>query len=173
MASKLKNLSSHTISNDIDGKSFSVGVIVSEYHENITGALLQGCIETLLKHGVDEKNIVVDFVPGAYELPSAAALFLQQYEFNAVICLGCVIKGDTDHDQYINQAVSNELMRLSTEMLTPVSFGLLTTNDLQQALDRSGGKHGNKGEECAMAALKMAALYQRHDVADDDASLYN
>jgi len=98
---------------------------------------------------------------------------LQQYEFNAVICLGCVIKGDTDHDQYINQAVSNELMRLSTEMLTPVIFGLLTTNDLQQALDRSGGKHGNKGEECAMAALKMAALYQRHDVADDDASLYN
>lgn len=174
MASNLKNLSKGATSLGIDGSNFAIGILVSEYHDHITNALRDGCLKVLLEHGVETDNIILDYVPGAYELPVAAAIMLENYELDAVICFGCVIKGDTDHDKYINQAVTNELMRLGSEMLTPVIFGLLTTNDEQQALDRAGGKHGNKGEECGAAALKMAAFYTRHGNFEEDGSpLFN
>lgn len=174
MASNLKNLSEGTSNIEVDGSDFAIGILVSDYHNHITNALRDGCLNVLAAHGVESENIIVDYVPGAYELPNAAAIFLEHYDLDAVICFGCVIKGDTDHDKYINQAVSTELTRLGSEMLTPVIFGLLTVDNEQQALDRSGGKHGNKGEECAAAALKMADFYRRHSGNEEDGStLFN
>lgn len=132
-----------------------VGIVVSEYHEEITNALLQSAVETLLKYEVKEENIVVDYVPGAYEMPLGALQLFQRHQVDAVITLGCVIKGETDHDKYINHAVAQGLMDLNLKYAKPFVFGLLTPNTMQQALDRAGGKYGNKGAECAIAALKM------------------
>ncbi len=174
MASKIKTLGTETSAN-IDGTAFHIGIVVAEYHEHITMKLRDGAVETLRKHGVREQNIVIEYVPGAFELPMAVALLHQSDYFDAIICLGCVIKGDTDHDVYINQAVTNELMRLSTDFIVPIQYGLLTTNTEQQAIDRAGGALGNKGVECALATLKMVALAERLIDFDeeDDLALYN
>ncbi len=158
MASKNKNLSSHREFTVANAAKYKVGLVVSEYNEAITLPLMTAAIETLCKHGVKEKNIFTEFVPGAFELPLAAKWLQQSRKLHAVICLGCVIKGDTDHDIYINHAVSKAVMNLSLQTGAPFVFGLLTTNTLQQAKDRSGGKLGNKGVECAAAALKMLTM---------------
>ena len=110
------------------------------------------------KYGVNEKNIFVSVIPGAFELPLAAKWLYEKKKADAVICLGCVIKGETDHDKYINQAVAQGVMNLCLKTGAPFIFGLLTPNTLQQAKDRAGGKHGNKGVECAVAALQMLQL---------------
>ncbi len=174
MASKIKNLGTGP-SAEIDGSSFQIGIIVAEYHEHITFKLRDGAVETLKKHGVVDQNIVIEYVPGAFELPMAAALLQQSDYFDALICIGCVIKGDTDHDVYINQAVTNELMRLSTDFMIPIQYGLLTTNTEQQAIDRAGGALGNKGAECALATLKMVAMAERliNIEGEDDLALFN
>ena len=168
MATNLKNLSNYDPSEIPDGSDFSIGIIVSEYNSDITFALRDACLKALLAHNVSADNITVDYAPGAFELPLAAQTLYLGEMCNAVIVLGCVIKGDTDHDIYINQAVTQALMNLSLEMDVPFVFGLLTTNDHQQAQDRAGGKHGNKGTECAIAALKMLAMQDRHKMDDDD-----
>jgi len=157
MASSLKNLSQHDPENipNCAGKKF--GLVVSEYHGEITNALLSGATETLQEHGVSADDIFVDYVPGAFEMPLGAAAIFKAHHLDGVICLGCVIKGDTDHDVYINHSVAHALQNLSLKTGKPFIFGLLTPNTRQQALDRSGGIHGNKGVECAVAALKMAA----------------
>jgi 6,7-dimethyl-8-ribityllumazine synthase len=121
-------------------------------------ALRDGATKTLKEHGVKEKNIHVQLVPGAFELPLAAKWLYLNKKAHAVICLGCVIKGDTDHDIYINNAVSTAIMNLGLETGAPFVFGVITPNNHQQAKDRAGGKHGNKGVECAMATLKMLEL---------------
>ena len=156
----------------------SIGMVVSEYHSEITFALRDACIATLIKAGFQEKYIHVAYSPGAFEIPLTALYLEEKYETRkygitakgydaakyfpeAIICLGCVIKGDSDHDVYINHAVADGLMKLSLEKKKPFLFGLLTTNTLQQAKDRAGGKHGNKGVECAVAALKMLELAQK------------
>jgi 6,7-dimethyl-8-ribityllumazine synthase len=167
MATNLRNLSNYDPTEVPDGSDFSIGIIVSEYNSDITFSLRDACIKTLLAHHVSADNITVDYAPGAFELPLAAQTLYLGEMCDAVIALGCVIKGDTDHDIYINQAVSQALMNLSLEMDIPFIFGLLTTNNLQQAVDRAGGKHGNKGTECAIAALKMLALQERHKMDDD------
>jgi 6,7-dimethyl-8-ribityllumazine synthase len=168
MATNLKNLSNYDPTEVPDGSEFSIGIVVSEYNSDITFALRDACVKTLLAHEVSAENITVEYAPGAFELPLAAQTLYLGEMCNAVIVLGCVIKGDTDHDKYINQAVSTALMNLSLEMDVPFIFGLLTTNDNQQALDRAGGKHGNKGTECAIAALKMLALQERYKLGDDE-----
>ena len=168
MATNLKNLSNYDPTEVPDGSDYTIGIIVSEYHDDITFALRDACVKTLLAHDVSAENITVDYAPGAFELPLAAQTLYLGAMCDAVIVLGCVIKGDTDHDKYINQSVSQALMDLSLEMDVPFIFGLLTTNDHQQALDRAGGKHGNKGTECAIAALKMLALQSRFKLEDDD-----
>ncbi|MFN8310684.1 MAG: 6,7-dimethyl-8-ribityllumazine synthase [Chitinophagales bacterium] len=173
MASELKNLSSYTPAEVPNGAEYRIGIVVSEYHSEITFALRDGAVETLLQNGVLRENIVVDYVPGAFELPLGAQLVFTGMECDAVIALGCVVKGDTEHDVYINTAVANELMMLGTEYEAPFVFGLLTTNTMQQAKDRSGGKLGNKGTECAVAALKMLALIERCEVDEDDNSYLN
>jgi len=168
MATNLKNLSNYDPSEVPDGSEFSFGIIVSEYNSDITFSLRDACVKALLAHNVSAENITVDYAPGAFELPVAAQSLYFGTMCDAVIVLGCVIKGDTDHDIYINQAVSQGIMNLGIELDMPFIFGLLTTNDHQQAADRAGGKHGNKGTECAIAALKMLALQERHKMDDED-----
>lgn len=135
--------------------------MVSVYHNNITDKLLEGCKQELLKQGVKAKNILIAESPGAYEMPLTAQWLKVHKKCDAIICLGCVIKGDTDHDVYINHAVADGLMQLNIQYKVPFVFGLLTTNTLQQAKDRAGGKAGNKGTECAQAALQMLSTLQK------------
>ena len=130
-------------------------IVVSRSHENITGKLLEGARRTLHGVGIGDPQIVVSWVPGAWEIPLAAKRFALQPEVAAVITLGCVIRGETTHDQHINQAVSQALMQLSLDTMKPIAFGVLTVNSLEQAIHRAGGNVGNKGEEAALAALAM------------------
>lgn len=158
MATHLKSLSEYDFEAVPSGKEKRFILIVSEYNSDITFPLRDAAYETLLKHEVAEKDIEIVYVPGAYELPSGATLAHQKSKPDALICLGCVIKGETDHDKYINHAVAQGLVNLSLEIKKPVIFGLLTPNTHEQAKDRSGGKHGNKGVEAATSALKMLGL---------------
>jgi 6,7-dimethyl-8-ribityllumazine synthase len=133
------------------------GVVVSRYNESITGKLLRGAVETLQSAGVLEDAIDIAWVPGAWEIPLLAQRFART-DAAAVLCLGAVIRGETTHDQFINQQVSASLGRIALETGKPVLFGVLTCNSLEQAIERSGGRVGNKGVECAEAALEMASL---------------
>ncbi len=160
MASSLKNLSNYDADNLPSAKGLKFGIVVADYHAKITHALYEGCMDTLLKHGANETDIYLMQVPGAFELTAGARLIGGGRQVDAVICLGCVIKGETTHNEYINQAVATGLTNLSIATGRPYIFGLLTPNDEQQALDRSGGKHGNKGIEAAQTAIRMAFLKQ-------------
>jgi len=163
MASNLKNLSDHDPASIPDGSSMTFGIVVAEWNEEITSALLEGALTTLGKHGVKQENIQIKTVPGSFELPFGARLVADQYSPHAVICLGCVIQGETRHFDYICQGVTMGLTELNLSYDLPFIFGVLTTDDQQQALDRAGGKHGNKGDEAAVTALKMSALANRQD----------
>lgn len=132
------------------------GIVVSEWNTEITKALLDGAVGTLEKHGALPENIHIKMVPGSFELVYGAHQMCLNGAYDAVIILGCVIQGETPHFNYICQAVSYGIARLNAVSEIPVIFGLLTTNDQQQAMDRSGGRLGNKGDECAVAAIKMA-----------------
>ena len=158
MASSLKNLSDHDPATIPDGSSFKIGLVVAEWNEEITAALLEGALSTLKQHGVKEENIQVKAVPGSFELPYGARIVAEQFMPHAVICLGCVIQGETKHFDYICQGVTHGITELNLDYDIPFIFGVLTTDNQQQALDRAGGKHGNKGDEAAVTALKMAAL---------------
>lgn len=158
MASALKNLSSYDIDSMPNAEDFTLGIVVADWNEKITHALYEGCYDTLIKHGAQADNIHTIQVPGAFELTAGARMLAGRYNCDAVICLGCVIKGETSHNEYINMAVAQGLTNLSLTSGRPFIFGLLTPNDEQQALDRAGGKHGNKGVEAATTALRMAAI---------------
>ncbi len=161
MSSKLKKLG--TSKEIITQKNnFKIAIVVSEYYfDEINKQLLKGCYETLIYNKINHQNISIEYVPGAFELTSGAQLVLEKYKSDAVITLGCVIKGDTDHDKYINSAVANGLTNLSIQYKKPFIFGLLTPNTMKQAKERSGGKKGNKGIEVAEACLKMLLLMQK------------
>lgn len=158
MSSKEKNLSEYKVAEIGDMSDKKFGIIVSEWNEDITFALKDGCIKTLEDHKVDPSNIHVAYVPGTYELPLGAKMVLAQHSPDAVICIGCVIKGETDHDRYINQAVAGGIMNLNLVSGKPIIFGVLTPNNKEQALERSGGKYGNKGVEAAVTAMRMLGL---------------
>jgi 6,7-dimethyl-8-ribityllumazine synthase len=161
MASYLKNLSTLDDTKLPDADDMVFGIVVSDWNKQITHNMYDGCYNTFVENGVKKKNIHTIQVPGAFELPVAAKLLLHKYPtLDAVVCLGCVIKGDTKHDEYINQSVAVGLTQLSLGSGKPVIFGVLTTNDEQQAIDRAGGKHGNKGIEAAVTAIRMADLRQ-------------
>lgn len=130
-------------------------VIVSEWNEEVTESLYNGTLETLLKHGVKKENILRKNVPGSFELSLSAQWMAEKHEIDAVICLGCVIQGETRHFDFICEAVAHGLTLVSLKYNKPVVFGVLTPNTQQQALDRAGGKHGNKGDEAAITAIKM------------------
>ncbi len=158
MATNLKNLSSYDPESIPNASSMRFGIVVSEWNHEITGALLDGCLKTLKKHRANEKNLGISMVPGSFELIYGAKLFAEQNKFEAIICLGCVIQGETRHFDYVCQGVTSGITQLNIRYQTPVVFGVLTTDNLQQAKDRAGGKHGNKGDEAAITAIKMAHL---------------
>lgn len=135
-----------------------IGIAVSEWYPEICNSLLDKAVETLHKSGVLKSQIHIFYVPGTFELPVAAKMLLQKYTADAVICIGCVIKGETKHDEYISNAVSQGLINLSIMSGKPIVFGVLTPNTKAQAEARSGGHLGNKGEEAALSAIKMINL---------------
>ena len=158
MASALKNLSDYNENNIPSSADMEFGIVLSDWNKDITHSLYEGCYETLLKHGAKAENIHTVQVPGTFELPTAAKLLAGTKKLNAIICIGAVIKGETKHDEYINHAVATGLTALSVGSGLPCIFGVLTPNTHQQAVDRSGGKYGNKGVEAAVTAIRMAGL---------------
>ncbi len=155
MSSAHKNLSVYSVKDipDVSEKRFAL--VVAEWNEEVTEALARGAYDTLIKHGVRKENIVQAYVPGSYELSFGAQTFAQRADIDAVIAIGCVIQGETKHNDYINHAVAQGLTQVSLKYNKPVIFGVLTPNTQQQALDRAGGIHGNKGDEAAITAIKM------------------
>ena len=155
MTTKKVNLSDYDPNTVPDGQEFTIGIVSAEWNPAVTDAMLQGAYNTLIEHGVKEENIPVMHVPGSYELTYGAQLLIDNKRCDAVICIGCVIQGETRHFDFICEAVANGITNLSLQRNKPVIFSLLTTNTMEQALDRAGGKHGNKGIEGAITALKM------------------
>ncbi|HEX4888445.1 MAG TPA: 6,7-dimethyl-8-ribityllumazine synthase [Luteibaculaceae bacterium] len=161
MATNGVNLSAYH-SEDIQvPEGIRVGIAVAEWNKHITGALLDGSLKTLLDLGLTTDQILVKWVPGSFELPLAASWMLTTQNLDGVIVLGCVIQGETRHFDFVCEGVTQGVMSLSLQHDKPVIFGLLTDNNEQQSLDRSGGKHGNKGVECAVSLIKMLALKQQ------------
>ena len=153
-----KDLSQYDFNSVPSAEDMKFGIVVAEWNPEVTFALAKGAVETLKKHGAQENNITVRYVPGSFELPLGAQ-FLAEYEnVDAVIILGCVIQGETRHFDYICEGVTQGIKDLNLKYNKPFIFGLLTTNNQQQALDRAGGKHGNKGDEAAVTAIKMVNL---------------
>jgi 6,7-dimethyl-8-ribityllumazine synthase len=136
------------------------GIVVSDWNREVTWSLLRGAISTLKRHGAAEKNIVIKHVPGSFELTLGAQFLAEYDDLDAIICLGCIIQGETPHFTYICQGVTQGITQLNMEYNIPFIFGVLTTNDQQQAAERAGGKLGNKGDEAAVTALKMASLQE-------------
>lgn len=138
-----------------------VGIVVAEWNSHITGALLQGALDVFMNEGYPANDITIEYVPGTVELTFGAACLVDYSEVDAVIVFGCVIRGGTPHFDYVCQSVTQGVAMLNSKAEAPVIFGVLTTDDEQQALERAGGKLGNKGAEAAEAAIKMAALSRR------------
>lgn len=140
------------------GSPTQIAIVVSQYNANITNKLCDGAVKTLLAAGIADNDILIARVPGAWELAFGSQQFFANRNVRAVIALGAVIRGETTHDQHINRAVSMALMQLSLDHNKPLGFGLLTVNTLEQAIQRSGGNYGNKGEESANAVLECLKL---------------
>lgn len=162
MATAYHNLSSYNPESVPNGKDMRIGIVVSEWNDNVTNALLDGAYKTLIKNGVKEENIIVDYVPGSFELIFGSKHLVENKEIDAVIALGCVVRGDTPHFDYVCSGVTQGMADMNIRYDIPFIFGLLTTDTMEQATDRAGGKHGNKGDECAITALKMIDFYRRN-----------
>ena|SRR5689334_1464933 len=158
MAGKKKNLSEFNPADIPSAASLKIGIVVSSWNGEITEALFNGAYQTLLSHHSKRENIFRMDVPGSFELPLGAQLCFEKNRCDAVICIGCVIRGGTPHFDYICQSVSKGIMDLNLKHGIPFVFGVLTCNTLAQAKERAGGKHGNKGVEAAITAIRMAIL---------------
>ena len=158
MIEKKKNLSDYDPASVPSGKGMKIGIVAAEWNPDVTNPMLEGAYDTLVQYGVDEDDIEVMRVPGTYELTYGAKMLLERTRCQAVICIGCVIQGETRHFDFICEAVSQGLTNLSLQNDAPVIFSVLTTNNMEQALARAGGQHGNKGVEGAVTCLKMLAL---------------
>lgn len=159
MATKYHNLSSYDPQTVPSGEGLRIGIVVADWNENITYKLLDGAYETLQRQGVANENICVKHVPGTVELTYAAKQLIVRGETDAVIVLGCVVRGDTPHFDYVCDSVTQGVTMLNVNYDVPVIFGVLTTENMQQAEERAGGTLGNKGNECAICAIKMAKLF--------------
>jgi len=148
-------LKSGKVKSEINLSKKNFAIVVAEWNEEITEALYEGALSSLVAHGVKKENIIRKNVPGSFELPLGALWMAEDKKVNAVICLGCVVQGDTPHFDYICQSVAYGITQVGLKTKKPVIFGVLTTLNQQQALDRAGGKFGNKGEEAALTAIKM------------------
>mgnify|MGYP000853071145 FL=1 len=162
MATELQNLSSYDPGATPRGEGKRIGIVVSEWNKPVTSSLLNGAIQTLLKFGVKQSDIVVEHVPGSFELTYGAKKMLEKTRLDSVIVIGCVIQGETPHFTFVCNSVTQGITELNILYNIPVIFGLLTTNTLEQAKARSGGRHGNKGDEAAITALKMIALNEKY-----------
>jgi 6,7-dimethyl-8-ribityllumazine synthase len=158
MSSVNKNLSVTEGSEIPNAKDFKFGVVYSEWNYEVTNALKDGAVKTLLANGAKEENILIKTVPGSFELTLGAQYLAEFTEVDAIICLGCVIQGETRHFDFICDAVAKGITDLNIKYNQPFIFGVLTPENQQQALDRAGGKHGNKGDEAAVTAIKMLSL---------------
>jgi 6,7-dimethyl-8-ribityllumazine synthase len=143
------------------GTGLRIAVAVARFNENVTRRLLHGALAALRKCGVAEELVDVAWVPGAFDLPVVAQALARSGRYDAVVCLGCVIRGETTHDRYVALGAATGLVQVSLESALPVTFGVLTTQTLEQAEARSGGAHGNKGEDVALAAVEMAGLLRQ------------
>lgn len=155
MATAYQNLSEYDFNSVPDASEMNIGIVVAEWNKSITEKLLEGACNTLEKHGVKAGNIIVGRVPGSVELTFGAKRLAESKELDAVIILGCVVKGDTPHFDYVCDSVTQGTTELNLMYDIPFIFGLLTTDNMQQAEDRAGGKYGNKGDEAAITAIKM------------------
>ena len=158
MSTKYQNLTDYNPENVPDASNMRFAIIVSEWNPAVTGKLKESAYNTLLKHGAKSENIWVIHVPGSFELVYATRRIIGSVKPDAVIGLGCIIRGDTPHFDYVCSGITQGYAQLNAEGDIPCIFGLLTTDNLQQAIDRSGGKYGNKGSEYAVTAIKMAYL---------------
>lgn len=150
---------SRTFEGSLDGKQLRVAIVVSRFNETIGRRLLEGALDCLRRHGASDDDVSVTWVPGAFEIPSGAARLASSGEFDAVVCLGAVIRGETAHFDYVAGHASNGIGRVALDTGVPVTNGILTTNTSEQAQERAGGKAGNKGFEAAAAAIEMANLF--------------
>lgn len=158
MATANRNLSEYNKDFVPNGADYKIGIVVSEWNDFVTLNLLKGAEEALLENGVTKENIHVYYVPGAFELPLGVKMVLESTFMDGIIAIGCVIQGETKHFDFVCNAATNGIASLNLEYNKPISFCLLTDNNKQQSIDRSGGIHGNKGTECAVACLKMIGL---------------
>jgi 6,7-dimethyl-8-ribityllumazine synthase len=159
MATEGKNLSHYNEATIPDASKMLFGIVVSEWNRKITDALMKGAFDTLIRHGAKQENIFVHYVPGSFELALGAQIILKYSDADAVICLGSIIQGETRHFEFVCQATAQGVKDVSLQYNKPVIFGVLTDDNMQQSIDRSGGKHGNKGIECAIAAIKMVDFH--------------
>ena len=158
MATANKNLSDYDIKSIPDASNMVFGIVVSEWNKDITFGLLNGAYQTLLDNGVEKNNIIVKSVPGAFELAFGAQTFFEKTKVDAVICLGSIIQGETKHFDFVCMGTTLGIKDVALKYNKPTIFGVLTDNTMQQAIDRSGGKLGNKGDEAAITAIKMVAF---------------
>jgi 6,7-dimethyl-8-ribityllumazine synthase len=149
-----------TIEGRLDATGLKIGILVSRFNSFIGERLVEGAIDALLRHGAERENLVVVRVPGAFEIPPAARKMAGTGRYDALVCLGAVIRGATPHFDYVSAEVSKGIASVSMEAGIPVTFGVLTTDTLEQAIERAGSKAGNKGFDAAMAAIEMANLYR-------------
>ncbi len=168
MSTKHKNLSVFTLPLP-SAEDMKFGIVVSEWNREITEALLSGAVATLRRAGCPDHNILIKYVPGTFELPLGAQFFAQYTDVDAVIALGCVVQGETKHFDYVCSGAQQGIMQLMLNWNMPVAFGVLTTNDMQQAIDRAGGKYGNKGDEAAAAAIQMVKMQNDMEDAAEEA----
>jgi 6,7-dimethyl-8-ribityllumazine synthase len=148
----------NTLEGKLDATGLKFGIVIARFNEFISGKLLSGCIDGLKRHGADEKNIDVVWTPGAFEIPLVAKKAAMSKKYDAVICLGAVIRGATPHFDYVAAEVSKGVASVGLETGLPVIFGILTTENLEQAIERAGTKSGNKGFDAAIAAIEMVNL---------------
>ncbi|MBL8816502.1 MAG: 6,7-dimethyl-8-ribityllumazine synthase [Planctomyces sp.] len=150
-----------TIFGELNAAGSTFGIVVSRFNDLITRRLVDGAVDTIVRHGGDDSKIDVAWVPGSFEIPLAAGAMARSGRYSAVICLGAVIQGSTSHHEYINSQVASGIMGLTRETGIPVTFGVITCESMEQALDRAGGKVGNKGVEATLAAIEMINLLKK------------
>ena len=158
MTEKKKNLDSYVPFQLPSPENYRIGIVVSEWNDHITDSLLHGAMNALLGNGILKENIIVKQVPGSFELPTGAAHLIRQHSVDGVICIGCIIQGETRHFEFISQATAQGIMQLNLQQKVPVIFSVLTCDNMRQAEDRAGGRYGNKGIEGAISCLKMIAF---------------
>ena len=145
----------HVIEANYSAKNFRIGIVVSRFNEVVTKALLEGALNELRRFGISDVNINVVWVPGAHEIPLSLQTLAQAKKLDALIAIGCIIRGETTHYEHLAQSVTDSIQKIALEQNTPIGFGLITVENMAQAMDRSGGKHGNKGRDAARSVIEM------------------